>query len=142
MENGNLKIENNTNRKTIKSFQDLEVYQRLYKAMIIVLKDIVTKLPDEEKYDLKDQIRRCCKASPALLAEGFAKRYQQKSWKKYLEDAIGESNEMIHHLSVCRDVYSKNINVDLCGDLINTYDIANRQLYTLHESWKDFHSKY
>lgn len=129
-------------KKVIRSFQDLEVYQRLYKNMLIILKEVVPKLPDEEKYDLKDQLRRCCKSAPALLAEGFAKRYQTKSWKKYLEDAIGECNEMIHHLSVTRDVYNKYVQIHLCKQLIESYDIASRQLWRLHESWTDFHKKF
>ncbi len=99
----------------------------------------VTKLPIEEKYDLIDQMRRCSKAAPALVAEGFAKRYKPKSWKKYLEDAIGECNEMIHHLSVAQDLYSKFISVRLCGSLIQDYDTACRQLWRLHESWVDYH---
>jgi len=135
-------MEDGERKKVIKSFQDLEVYQRIYKAMLVILREIVPKLPDEEKYDLKDQLRRCCKSAPALVAEGFAKRYQQRNWKKYLEDAMGECNEMIHHLSVCRDIYDKYVHPKLCQQLIETYDIANRQLYRLHESWKDFHKKY
>lgn len=126
-------------KKAIKSFQDLEVYQRLYDLMLIVLKEIAPKLPDEEKYDLKSQIRRCCKAGPALLAEGFAKRYQKRSWWKYLEDTIGECNEMIHHLSVCRDVYDKYIDNKLCQKLIDEYDIVNKQVYRLQQGWKNFH---
>ncbi|MCX6811711.1 MAG: four helix bundle protein [Candidatus Berkelbacteria bacterium] len=128
-------------KKTIKSFQDLEVYQRLYKLMLIILKEIVPKLPDEEKYDLKNQMRRCSKAGPALLAEGFAKRYQKRSWWKYLEDTIGECNEMIHHLSVCRDVYNKYIDSKLCQKLIDEYDIANKQVYHLQQGWRNFHDK-
>ena len=132
-------MEDRKQKKVIRSFQDLEVYQRLYQAMLVTLKEIVPKLPPEEKYDLKDQLRRCCKASPALLAEGFAKRYQTRSWKKYLEDTMGECNEMIHHLSVCLAVYGSYIDKNKCQELIRTYDIANRQLYRLRESWKSFH---
>jgi len=125
--------------KTIRSFQDLRIYQNLYRAMIVVLTKIVPKLPKEEKYDLVDQLRRCCKAAPALLAEGFAKRYQKRNWRKYLDDTIGECNEMIHHLSVCSDIYLRYVDLKLCKDLIKTYDISNRQLYRLKESWQDFH---
>jgi len=125
-------------KKVITSFQDLEVYQRLYNLMLKVLKDLLAQLPTEEKYDLKDQIRRSSKAAPALLAEGFAKRYQLRSWKKYLEDTIGEVNEMIHHISVCRDVYTRFVKADLCEELINEYNIANKQLYRLGQSWKNF----
>jgi len=66
--------------KAIKTFQDLRAYQNLYKAMILVLTKIVPNLPKEEKYDLANQMRRACKAGPALIAEGFAKRYQKKNW--------------------------------------------------------------
>ena len=51
------------------------IYQNLYLAMKIVLTEIIDSLPREEKYDLVDQLRRGCKAPPALIAEGFAKRY-------------------------------------------------------------------
>lgn len=74
-------MENNT---VIRSFRDLRVYQGLYTAMTIVLTKIIPTLPKEEKYDLVDQMRRCCKACSALLAEGFAKRFQKINWQKYL----------------------------------------------------------
>lgn len=128
-------------KKAIRSFQDLEVYQRLYSLMIRVLKELLSKLPREEKYDLVDQLRRCCKSSPALLAEGFAKRYQIRQWRKYLDDAIGEVNEMIHHISIVRDIYSDSVNKEFCDSLIKEYDIANKQIYHLREAWKNFHEK-
>lgn len=128
-------------KKVIRSFQDLDVYQRLYNLMLRVFQELLPKLPKEEKYDLKDQIRRSSKAAPALLAEGFAKRYQLRSWRKYIEDTIGEVNEMIHHLSVCRDVYSNFVNQNLCEELIREYDIANKQLYRLSKSWQNFNEK-
>lgn len=126
----------------IKSYQDLRVYQNLYKAQVKVLTEIVPKLPKEEKYDLANQMRRACKAPPALLAEGFAKRYQKRNWQKYLDDCIGECNEMINHLSVCIDVYHKYVNPKFCKELINTYDISNKQLYKLRKSWRNFHENF
>jgi len=131
-------MENNTN-KNIKSFRDLRVYQNLYRAMTIILMKILPKLPKEEKYDLKDQIRRCCKAEPALIAEGFAKRYQKKNWQKYIDDTIGECNEMIHHLSVCSDIYFDYTDKDLCKDLIDIYNSTCKQLTNLKKVWKNFH---
>lgn len=129
------------NRKTgtIKTFQDLHAYQNLYQAMVIVIKEITPKLPREERFDLSDQMRRACKAGPALIAEGFAKRYQKRNWQKYIDDAIGESNEMINHLSVCTDIYGNFVDVAKCKEAINLYDTASRQLYKLRECWRDFH---
>lgn len=134
-----MEIGKNNKNKPIKGFRDLVVYQNLYKAMLRVLTEILPKLPSDEKFDLKDQMRRCCKSSPALIAEGFAKRYQKKNWQKYIDDTIGECNEMIHHLSVCIDIYSRFVDKNLCQELIDIYNITSKQLTNLKKSWKDFH---
>lgn len=126
------------NKKIIKSFTDLEVYQDSYKASIIVCGKIVHSLPNEENYDLKDQLRRSSKAVPRLIAEGFAKKHQAKSFQKYLDDALGESNETIVSLSHARDIYGKYTNVNLCNQLISTYNKTSKQLYRLGEVWQDF----
>ncbi len=125
----------------IKSFQDLTVYQNLYKAMLIVLKDIVPKLPTEEKFDLADQTRRACKSPISIIAEGYAKKNYKRSWRKYIDDAIGECNEMISHLSIIKDVYSKYVDPELCEELINIYNISGKQLYKLGENLKIYPKK-
>lgn len=127
--------------KSIKGFRDLRVYQNLYQAQILVLTKIIPKLPKEEKYDLGSQMRRACKAAPALIAEGFAKRYQKQNWRRYIDDTIGESNEMIHHLSVCIDVFYKYVDKSLCQNLIDIYDRNCKQLTNLKKSWQNFHEK-
>jgi len=45
------------NDKKIKSFKDLDVYQRTYKAAIVVMKKIIPKLPDNEKEKIFSSIR-------------------------------------------------------------------------------------
>lgn len=119
----------------VKSFLDLIVYQNLYEAMIAVLTKVVPDLPKEEKFDLASQMRRACKAPPALIAEGYAQKHHKREWKKYLNDAIGECNEMIVHLSCAQDVYFSYVDVDLCRRMIEVYNIGGKQLYRLAESW-------
>jgi len=121
--------------QTARSFLDLEVYKKTYQAAIIVNSKAVLFLPNEEKFDLKPQMRRASKSIPALIAEGYAKKHHQKSWKKYLDDAIGECNEMITHLSFAKDLYPNKVNVKLCKELIETYNISGKQLYCLGKSW-------
>ena len=125
--------------KMVRSFLDLVVYQNIYKAMMAVLTKVVPKLPKEEKFDLGGQMRRACKAPPALIAEGYAQKHHRKAWQKYLNDAIGECNEMIVHLSCTRDVYFEYADVNICQDLIETYDIGGKQLYRLADSWREPH---
>jgi len=62
-------------KQKIISYQDLEVYQRTYKSGLIVMQQIIPKLPDSEKFDLKDQLSRSSKVVPRLIAEGFAKKH-------------------------------------------------------------------
>jgi four helix bundle protein len=129
----------NEEKKRITSFRDLEVYRNSYAAMLIVMKDIVPKLPDSEKYDLRSQLSRACKAIPRLIAEGYAKRHQKAGFQKYIDDAMGECNEMVVSLSQCRDIYPKFIvNVQRCDEIIDMYDKTGRQLYKLGNSWTKF----
>ena len=57
------------------------------------------------------------KAIPTLIAEGYAKKYQQRGFQKYLQDAMAESNEMIVHLSFTKDM--KHPEQSLCDKLNN-----------------------
>jgi len=123
----------------IRSFKDLIVYQNSYQAMLIVMKEIIPNLPEAEKFDLKSQLSRSCKAIPRLIAEGYAKRHQKAGFNKYIDDAMGECNETLVSIEQVKDIYS--IKIDLCNKLVNTYDITGRQLYKLGESWKNFKIK-
>lgn len=125
-------------RTKIRNFQDLDVYQSTYEAMRIVFAHILPKLPKEEEHDLKSQIRRSVKAIPRLIAEGHAKRHQKKGFQKYIDDAMTESNETIVSLCQARDLYSKDIDQEICEELIDTYDKASRQLFNLALAWDKF----
>jgi len=128
-------------KKRIVSFKDLEVYRNTYEAMLIVMKEIVFKLPDSEKYDLKDQLSRACKAIPRLIAEGYAKRHQKAGFQKYIDDAMGECNEMVVSLSQARDIYSSSVDNKLSEKLIDIYDKSGRQLYKLGSAWTNFKTR-
>ena len=125
-------------KKPITSFRDLEVYQNSYEACIEVMMKIISKLPDSEKYDLRDQLSRSVKTIPRLIAEGYAKRHQKQGFQKYIDDAMGECNETIVGIEMCRDIYGEYIDKNLCQELVNIYDICGRQLYRLREAWGKF----
>jgi len=124
----------------IKYFQDLDVYQRLFRLSKVVIAKVIPKLPSEEKYDLAQQMRRASKASTAMIAEGFPKRFQKRHWDKYLTDALGECEEMVNHLLYVRDLYDEYIRPDSIQKLINEYQYAINQLHALNKSWKNYHA--
>ena len=128
-------------KKRITSFRDLEVYQNSYNAMLVVMKEIVPRLPERERYDLKDQLSRACKAIPRLIAEGYAKRHQKSGFQKYIDDAMGECNEMVVSLSQARDIYPKYVSTERCDELIDIYDKSGRQLYKLGNAWTNFKTR-
>jgi len=120
-------------KKRITSYEDLDVYRNTYSAAIKIHKAVICKLPDHEKYDLIDQLRRSSKAIPRLIAEGYAKRHQKAGFQKYLDDALAECNETAVGLKQCRDIYDIE-----CEELISLYDISAKQIYRLAEVWTTF----
>jgi len=126
-------------KQKVASFRDLTIYQKSYNAAIIVIKHIIPKLPEEEKFDLANQLRRSVKAIPRLIAEGYSKRHQRKGFQKYLDDALAESNETIVSISQTRDIY--NVESDLCTKMIEEYEIISRQIYRLASVWVSFDAR-
>ncbi len=99
---------------------------------------IIPNIPDIEKNDLKNQLRRSVKAVPRLIAEGYAKKHQKHGFQKYLDDAMGECNETIVGLEQSKDLYGEKVDKVLCEKLIDLYDKSGRQLYNLSSAWSKF----
>ena len=116
----------------------MEVYQNSYRACIEVMTKIIPRIPDIERNDLKNQLRRSVKAIPRLIAEGYAKRHQRHGFQKYIDDAMGECNETIVGIEQCRDLYGVSVDKRLREELIDLYDKCGRQLYNLSSAWSSF----
>ena len=125
----------------VKGFEDLVVYRESYAVMIRIYRELLPILPQSEKYDLCDQIRRSTKAIPRLIAEGHSKRHQFRGFHKYIDDAKAESNELIVSLSQVKDLYADKKQQELCQLLIREYDKISRRLYNLGCSWTKYHQE-
>lgn len=85
-------------KRSIKSFRDLKVYQKLLQLHLEVC-ELTLTFPRHELYELGSQLRRSSNATAANLAEGW----NNKHTKIYLEGinrSIGELQESEHHLDV------------------------------------------
>ena len=119
----------------IQSFKDLKVYQESYELAVLINRSIL-RLPNSEKYDLVDQMRRASKSIPANIAEVYAKRLSEKEFKRYLLSATGSCNEMFVHISFAKDLgFWKP---EFCEDLLKRYDIVGKQLTRLWQNWKTY----
>lgn len=122
-------------RKPIRSFRDLEVFQRA-KALQAPIYRLASEFPDIEKYDLADQMRRACKSVPANIAEGYAKRDSVKEFKRYLRVAMASANEMEVHLETACDL--GYLSQEVSAKYVEEYQIIGKQLHRLIENWKSF----
>ncbi len=88
----------------VRSFRDLEVYQRAYKVSLAVHKATLG-YPRVEQYVLADQMRRASKSICGNIAEGFGKqRASSAEFRRFLTIAIGSSDEMKVWLDYSRDL--------------------------------------
>jgi four helix bundle protein len=122
-------------KKRIKSFEDLEVYQKLCELHLEV-NELTFTFPSFELFELGSQLRRSSNSAPANIAEGWNNRHINM----YLEGinrAQAEIRESKHHLKMA---FKKNyFEKDKFDDLMNRYDECGRMLTALEKSleiWK------
>ena len=118
--------------KAIRSYEDLEVYQRAM-ALLPQVHRLALNLPDFERYNLADQMRRASKAIPANIAEGYGKKRSAREFKAYLTTALGSTNEMLVHLKIAASL--DYVAREQCDELIAAYTVVGKQLHRLIERW-------
>lgn len=114
----------------IKSFNDLEAYQRSqepYPKVVVLTR----KFPREAKH-LCDQVCRSANSIHANIAEGYGRSTAE--FKLYLTRALGSCNETISHLNDV--INSKFADKNASNELVKNYEIVGKQIYRLREKWK------
>ena len=80
--------------KRVVSFEDLEVFQRAYRASLDIHR-MSLGLPALEQGVLGDQLRRASKSICANIAEGYGRQKRSKAeFRRFLQLAIGSGDEM------------------------------------------------
>jgi four helix bundle protein len=79
-------------KRTIKTHEDLVIYQKAFEAAMIIF-ELSKKFPKEERYSLTDQIRRASRSVCTNFAEGWRKRRYKASFVAKLNDCEGEAAE-------------------------------------------------
>ena len=90
--------------RSIRTFEDLDVFQRAYRVSLSVHRASL-QFPSVEQYALGDQVRRASKSICANIAEGFGKQRQsRREFRRYLMVAVGSSDEMRVWSRYCLDL--------------------------------------
>ena len=106
------------NIRYVKSYRELEVYQRSFEVAKAIFE--TSKLfPREETYSLTDQVRRASRSIGAQIAEAWGKRRYEKHFISKLSDADAEQLETQHWIKVAVSCgyLDNNVSVDLISEL-------------------------
>lgn len=86
----------------LKSFQELEAWKKAHELTLSIYR-MTSTFPQEERYGLTAQLRRCASSIGANIAEGFGRR-STKDFLRYLEIASGSLEETRNFLLLARDL--------------------------------------
>ncbi|MCK4358900.1 MAG: four helix bundle protein [Candidatus Cloacimonetes bacterium] len=85
-----------------KDFVTLEAWKRCREVKNFFYKEIIPKLPIEEKYNLGTQIRKASVSITANIAEGYGRFHYQEAIQFY-RISRGSLFELKDHLISCKD---------------------------------------
>jgi len=121
-------------KRPIKSFEDLDVFQRAYALSLIIHKASLA-FPKIEQFGLAEQVRRASKSICANLAEGFGKqRDSSAEFKRFLLMAIGSCEEVQVWIRYCKDL--GYIDDHAFAAWYSGYKEVAKMLRGLHRNWK------
>jgi four helix bundle protein len=127
-------------KKPIRSFRDLEVYQRASACATEILTKAVPML-EEKKSPIRDKMVETVLRIPEAIAEAHSQRFERGDENKFIEDALKECNKAVVYLEQARDIYLKDTEgTALCEDLIKRYILLRRKVFNLYKAWRQFGS--
>lgn len=115
-----------------KAFYELKIWQHGYDLLMDIY-DIIEKLPDDEKYNLRSQLRNSANSVISNIAEAHG-RYYYADKVRVLYNSRGELEETRSHLRVAfgREYIMK----DLFDRIDKSYEDLTKELNSYIKSLK------
>ena len=127
-----------TPKKPIRSFRDLEVYQKTLECSVLIDKDIVPAL-EKVKDSRVEELSKNAMAIPLYISEGHSLRFADFGLALgYIEKALSGCNRVSVYLDHIKGTYGDKVKADLIEDLINRYTLVRGKIFRLEQSWKKF----
>ena len=88
---------------SIKSLETLEAWKKAKEFVLRIYREALPLLPSEEKWNLKQQLRRSSLSIPANIAEGYGRFYYQDN-VRFCYIARGSLEETLSHLVIAEEM--------------------------------------
>lgn len=125
-------------KKPIRSFRDLEVYQKTLECAVIFSTDIKPQLA-KHGYDLLEGMTNCALSIPLYIAESHGMRFSDfKMAVATLEKAMQGCNKMVVYLEQAAGIYENKIPADMLLDISRRYMDVRGKIFRLEKSWQKF----
>lgn len=119
-------------KRPVKSFQDLEVYQKLLAVSVAIAKRIKSEKVTAIALDL-----------PVKVATAHSLRFgDQTRAIQALEEVMLDCNILVVYLEQYRDLKNKNIEVEFFEEQIKNLLSTRMKILHLQMSWKKFAKEY
>jgi four helix bundle protein len=76
----------------MRDYKKLDVWSKSHELYMFIKKDIATKFPREERYELTSQLLRAALSIPLNIVEGCGK-FTDKDFTRFLDNSLGSTNE-------------------------------------------------
>ncbi len=114
----------------IKSYKKFIAWQSAH-AFALRVYEITKQFPQDERYGITSQLRRCALSVPTNIVEGTA-RQGQRELKNFLNIALGSLGETEYLLEFCKEIgYLSQENYD---ELESLRSRAGLPLWKFHQS--------
>jgi len=125
-------------KRPVRSFRDLEVYQKPMECAVIIAKDLQPVLA-KQKFPFLENMINCGMSIPLFIAESHSLRFSDFSLAvATLEKAMLSCNKMIVYLEQAIGIYGSKVPVDLAEDLMRRYVETRGKMFRLEKSWQRF----
>ena len=123
-------------RRPVRSFRDLEVYQKSLEGAVVVAKNFLPIL-EKVQYPLREEMVKTSLEIPRFIAEAHSARFESNlQGIVLLEKAMSGCNKMVVYLEQARDIYPEEIERVLCEETIKKYMYNRVKIFNLSKAWR------
>lgn len=87
----------------MRDYKKYDVWTKAHELCLSVYKEIIPLFPDEEKYALSQQLKRCTYSVPLNIVEGCG-RATDKDFLRFLDIALGSVHETEYCALLAQDL--------------------------------------